>query len=146
LPSRSGLERVMDRISKERRSWNMSRIRACDTEPELVVRSLAHRLGLRFRLHRRNLPGKPDLVFPKFKTVVFVHGCFWHRHRHCCLAYSPKTNSAFWNAKFAQNKARDRRVRKELKLLGWRVLSVWECQTRHPLRLRSTLRKMFSVK
>jgi len=107
----------------------MSAIRAKDTTPELVVRSVAHGLGLRFRLHLSNLPERPDLVFPKWKTVVLVHGCFWHRHG-CRFTTTPKTRIEFWNAKFAANQQRDRRVRDELEGRGCRVLEIWECETR----------------
>ncbi|MBU1162905.1 MAG: DNA mismatch endonuclease Vsr, partial [Proteobacteria bacterium] len=86
----------MDIISKEKRSWNMSRIRGKDTKPEIIVRSMLHRMGYRFRLHRKDLPGKPDIVLPKYKTVIFVHGCFWHRHKGCKYAYTPKSRVKFW--------------------------------------------------
>jgi DNA mismatch endonuclease (patch repair protein) len=118
----------MDRISRERRSWNMSRIRGRDTKPEVTVRSVLHGLGWRFRLHRKDLPGRPDIVLVRHRTVVFVHGCFWHRHARCRFAYSPKSNRAFWNKKFGGNVARDRRDRGRLRRLGWRVIVVWECQ------------------
>jgi DNA mismatch endonuclease (patch repair protein) len=120
----------MDRISVERRSWNMSRISAKNTKPEMAVRSLLHRLGFRFRLHVRGLPGCPDIVLPRLKSVVFVHGCFWHRHDKCLLAYSPKTRRAFWKKKFDDNVLRDRQHLRDLKELGWRVLVIWECQIR----------------
>jgi len=120
---------MTDLISPERRSWNMSRIRSRDTKPELVVRSVLHRLGYRFRLHDARLPGKPDIVLPKHETVLFVHGCFWHRHRGCPFCYTPKSNRAFWNAKFKQNVVRDSKNKRKLKRLGWRILVIWECQT-----------------
>lgn len=120
----------MDRISVERRSWNMSRIKAKNTKPEITVRSLLHRMGFRFRLHVRRLPGCPDIVLPRLKSVVFVHGCFWHRHRKCSFAYSPKTRKAFWKSKFEDNVRRDRRHLHDLAELGWRVLVIWECQIR----------------
>jgi DNA mismatch endonuclease (patch repair protein) len=91
---------MTDRLSREHRSWNMSRIRGKDTAPELLVRSTLHRTGYRFRLHSQTLPGRPDLMLPKYRTVVFVHGCFWHRHKCCKFAYTPKSRTAFWNAKF----------------------------------------------
>lgn len=118
----------MDRISKEHRSWNMSRIRGKDTTPELTVRSLLHRLGYRFRLHRKHLPGHPDIVLPKYQAVVFVHGCYWHRHKRCRLAYTPKTHANFWQRKFQENVERDKNAVKTLRQAGWRVLIVWECQ------------------
>ena len=118
----------MDIISPERRSLVMSRIRGKDTKPERTVRSLVHALGFRFRLHRRDLPGAPDLVFPRLRKVIFVHGCFWHRHHKCRLAYRPKTNAGFWDAKFEANVARDARALQALMTLGWEVEVVWECE------------------
>lgn len=129
----------MDIVDTKRRSYMMSRIRARDTTPELVVRRIAHSLGLRFRLHRKDLPGRPDLVFPKYRLVVFVHGCFWHRHQNCKLAYVPKSRVTFWTEKFAENVARDSRQQVALKALGWRVLIIWECETRDEEVVRSKL-------
>lgn len=106
----------------------MSGIRGKDTQPELAVRSYLHRKGLRFRLHAK-LPGKPDLVLPKYRTVVFVHGCFWHRHKGCRLTTTPKTRPEFWQEKFAANIKRDAQVTERLEASGWRVLVVWACQT-----------------
>lgn len=119
----------MDSLSREHRSWNMSRIRGKDTRPELRVRSALHRLGYRFRLNRRDLPGKPDIVLPRYQTVIFVHGCFWHRHPGCRFAYTPKSRVEFWQAKFQRNVERHREVEEELTTLGWRVLVIWECET-----------------
>jgi DNA mismatch endonuclease (patch repair protein) len=119
----------MDILSKEKRSWNMSRIRGKDTRPELVVRSLLHRMGYRYRLHQKNLPGKPDIVLKKYRTVIFVHGCFWHRHKGCRFAYDPKSRQEFWQNKFKENKARDRKNRLELEKFGWKVQVIWECET-----------------
>lgn len=119
----------MDGLTPEKRSWNMSRIRGVDTKPELLVRSLLHRMGYRFRLHRRDLPGRPDIVLPKYRAVVFVHGCFWHRHRGCRYAYVPKSRKDFWKRKFARNVERDREVRHLLRKAGWKILVVWECET-----------------
>ena len=107
----------------------MSRIRSRDTGPERTVRSVLHRMGYRFSLQRRDLPGNPDIVLPKYRTVVFVHGCYWHRHPGCKMAYTPKSRQTFWMKKFAKNVARDRKVKRELRALGWRVVVVWECQT-----------------
>jgi DNA mismatch endonuclease (patch repair protein) len=123
---------VTDRLSRERRSWNMSRIRGKNTVPEKQVRSSLHRAGYRFRLHPKQLPGRPDVVLPKYRTVVFVHGCFWHRHKGCRYAYTPKSRVAFWNAKFESNVERDRRNSRELRRLGWKVVTVWECEAGHP--------------
>lgn len=118
----------MDHLTPEKRSWNMSRIRGKDTKPEVIVRSLLHRAGYRFRKNVRTLPGKPDIVLPKYKTVIFVHGCFWHRHKDCKQATTPKSNKAFWNKKFERNVSNDRKHARELKKLGWRVLTVWTCE------------------
>jgi DNA mismatch endonuclease (patch repair protein) len=107
----------------------MGRVRQKDTKPEMVVRSLTHQLGYRFRLHRRDLPGRPDLVFPKLRKVIFVHGCFWHRHG-CSKATTPKSNSDYWQPKFAENVERDKRAIAELLRLGWEPMVVWECETR----------------
>ena len=121
---------MVDIVSKEKRSWNMSRIAGRETGPELVVRRTAHRMGFRFRLYRKNLPGTPDLVFPKHRLAVFVHGCYWHRHDGCRLAYSPKSRVEFWTKKFKQNVERDSRNQSLLRELGWRILVIWECETR----------------
>jgi len=121
-----------DRISKQRRSWNMSRIRGGDTRPERIVRSMLHRAGFRFRLHSKRLPGRPDIVLPKYRTVIFVHGCFWHRHKGCRLTYTPKSNRSFWQRKFRTNIARDRKSSAALKKLGWHVLVVWQCDVENP--------------
>lgn len=118
----------MDTLSKAERSERMSRIRARDTKPELRVRRLLHGLGYRFRLHRRTLPGTPDLVFPSRKKAIFVHGCFWHRHEGCRLARLPKTRQDFWLPKLEGNRARDLRDQAALRDLGWEVLVVWECE------------------
>lgn len=134
----------MDRLSKELRSWNMSRIRCRDTRPERVVRSLLHGMGFRFRLCRADLPGKPDITLPKWRAVVLVHGCFWHRHRGCRFAYTPKSRIRFWNRKFQQNVVRDRLALRRLRLLGWRVLVVWECQTRFPDGLARRLQRQIT--
>jgi len=118
----------MDRITPEHRSWNMSRIRGRDTAPEKRVRSLLHRHGFRFSLRRKDLPGKPDIVLPARHAVVFVHGCFWHQHEGCRNASMPSTRRPFWEAKLKGNVARDRRIGEELRSLGWRVMTVWECE------------------
>lgn len=118
----------MDIISKDKRSWNMSRIRSKDTKPEMIIRSLLHRMGYRFRLHRKDLPGNPDIVLPKYKTVIFVHGCFWHRHKNCKYAYKPKTRVNFWEDKLSGNADRDKIKQSTLKTLGWNVIVIWECE------------------
>jgi DNA mismatch endonuclease, patch repair protein len=121
----------MDRLTPEKRSWNMSRIRSKNTKPEKAVRSLLHKSGYRFRIHRKDLPGNPDIVLPKFKTVVFVHGCFWHRHENCKYAYTPKSRQEFWKKKFEVNIKRDLKNRNELECLGWKVVIIWECELKN---------------
>lgn len=121
---------MTDIVNSKRRSAMMACIGGRDTAPELAVRRIAYRMGLRFRLHRKDLPGRPDLVFPKHRLVVFVHGCFWHRHQECKYAYTPKSRIEFWARKFASNIARDGRQEAALKALGWRVLVIWECETK----------------
>lgn len=119
---------MVDIVNRETRSRMMSGIRGKNTAPELLVRKYLHGRGLRFRLHAKNLPGKPDLVFPKYKAVVFVHGCFWHQHPRCKLATMPASNVEFWKQKLGANRERDQRNKRMLKALGWSVLTVWECQ------------------
>ncbi|MFM7313723.1 MAG: very short patch repair endonuclease [Cyanobium sp.] len=126
----------------EQRSRNMAAIRGKGTTPELKVRSLLHHLGYRFRLHRRDLPGTPDVVMPKHRTVIFVHGCFWHRHPGCRYATTPKNRSEFWALKFKVNSERDQRQQEQLKVLGWRVEIVWECELRDMVTLTDKLRKI----
>src|SRR5579864_5137016 len=118
----------MDRISRQRRSWNMGRIRGSDTHPELLVRSMLHNLGLRFRVNVQRLPGKPDIVLKRWGTIIFVHGCFWHQHRACKFAYKPKSRRAFWKRKFLQNVLRDKDISARLRGLGWRIAVIWECE------------------
>ena len=122
----------MDSLTREKRSWNMSRIRSKDTRPEKMVRSLLHRAGYRFRLHRKDLPGTPDIVLLKYHTVLFVHGCFWHRHPGCPYAYTPKSRLDFWQQKFDENVARDQRNQDQLKEAGWNVIIIWECELKNP--------------
>ena len=130
-----------DVFSKEKRSWIMSRISGSNTKPEIIVRKIIHAMGFRYRLHVRNLPGTPDIVLPRHKKVVFVHGCFWHGHKGCKRSQRPSANSEFWNRKIEQNMARDKKVIKGLQKLGWRPLIIWECKTRNPLSLRKILAK-----
>lgn len=134
---------MVDHISPERRSWLMSRVKGKHTSPEVRVRSVAHKLGYRFRLHRNDLPGKPDLVFPKHRVALFVHGCFWHRHPGCQKASVPKTHSEYWTAKFHANIMRDERVKKELEGGGWGVALIWECETKSDKALRRKLNDIF---
>ena len=117
----------------------MSRIQGRGTKPELIVRRIAHNLGFRFRLHRKDLPGSPDIVFPRHRTIIFVHGCFWHRHKGCRYAYRPKSRIQFWTKKFEENVARDARNEIALRDLGWRVLVIWECETRDQGLVRARL-------
>jgi DNA mismatch endonuclease (patch repair protein) len=131
----------MDKIAPERRSANMAKVRGKDTGPEMRVRRLAHRMGLRFRLHRKDLPGRPDLVFPGRGLVVFVHGCFWHRHEGCRRATTPSTRQEFWQAKFDANVQRDKRQIRDLEALGWRVLVIWECELKDEATIESELRR-----
>lgn len=118
----------MDRISPEERSRIMSHIRSKDTKPEKRLRSLLHRLGFRFRLHRKDLPGTPDIVLPKYRTVIFVHGCFWHQHPGCKKATLPRSNVEFWKNKLEKNIERDKEVEKKLIETGWNVIVIWECE------------------
>ena len=128
----------MDRLTPERRSWLMSRIGSKNTEPEVAFRSLIHRLGYRFRLHRRDLPGTPDLVLPGRRTVVFVHGCFWHGHA-CKREKMPKSRMDYWGPKIEANRQRDRKKARALRALGWRVITVWECELRNPDKLSTRI-------
>ncbi len=130
---------VCDPAVSPERSRLMARVRGRDTKPEMIVRSLVHGLGYRFRLHRRDLPGSPDLVFPSKRKVVFVHGCFWHRHVGCKKATRPKTRVAFWNEKFDANVERDKRAVIALEEAGWNVKVVWECQTKDTGKLAQSL-------
>lgn len=133
---------MVDVVDKATRSRMMSGIQGKNTKPELLVRKYLHGRGLRFRLHARELPGKPDLVFPKYKAVVFVHGCFWHSHPRCRFAVVPASNVEFWKQKLDGNRMRDQRDETRLKALGWRVLTVWECQLeeRHLARLAEKIK------
>jgi len=119
---------MADFLTPSERSERMSRIRGKDSQPELALRQVLHRLGLRYRLHDNRLPGKPDLVFPRHKAVVFVHGCFWHRHDGCKIATTPKSNTPFWVEKFGKNTARDKRNIEALQASGWSVYVAWECE------------------
>lgn len=117
----------MDTLSEQQRSVRMARIRGQDTAPELIVRRYLHREGFRYRLHPRDLPGRPDIVLPRFRTVVFVQGCFWHGH-DCSIGHVPKSRSEFWRAKFEANRARDRRNNVLLAEMGWHIIELWECE------------------
>lgn len=119
---------MVDTLTREQRSWNMSRIKGRNTGPELRLRSLLHRAGFRFRLHAKDLPGRPDIVLPRYRTAIFVHGCFWHRHSNCRYATTPSTNKEFWVEKFSGNVNRDARNRARLEEKGWAVITIWECE------------------
>jgi DNA mismatch endonuclease (patch repair protein) len=121
----------MDIWSKEKRSECMSKIRSKDTKPELALRKALFARGFRYRVYDKHLPGKPDIVLHKYKTVIFLHGCFWHRHDGCKYAYTPKTNTEFWVNKITSNRDRDKINMQKLTDLGWNVLTVWECEIRH---------------
>ena len=118
----------MDNLTPERRSANMSKIRAKNTSPEMAVRRLVHGMGFRYRLHVAALPGKPDLVFPRLRKIIQVHGCFWHRHRGCIDSHIPKTRVEYWKPKLARNQKRDRANEKALRRQGWEVLIIWQCE------------------
>jgi DNA mismatch endonuclease (patch repair protein) len=134
---------MVDTLSKEERSRRMSRIRNKHTKPEIIVRRLVHRMGYRFRLHRRDLPGQPDLVFPRRRKVIFVHGCYWHRHPDpaCRLARLPKSNLEFWIPKLEGNRERDLRNQEALMSSGWSVLVIWECELKDITSLERKIRE-----
>ena len=134
----------MDRFTLEKRSWNMSHIKSKDTTPERIVRSFLHRNGFRFRLHVKDLPGKPDIVLPKYKTAIEVRGCYWHRHEGCKNATTPSTNAEFWQKKFAENVARDQSTEQKLKGLGWNVIVVWQCEVEKNLFQANLTNKIIS--
>lgn len=126
----------MDNLSKDERSERMSRIRSRDTGPEMIVRRLVHGMGFRYRLHVRGLPGVPDMVFPRLRKIIFVHGCFWHQHPGC--GRQPKSRLDFWTKKLSQNRRRDLRNQQILRSMGWQILIVWECQLKRAV-LRARL-------
>jgi DNA mismatch endonuclease (patch repair protein) len=135
----------MDSLSPEHRSAVMRAVRRTDTSPEMAVRRLVHAMGGRYLLHDKRLPGTPDLVFPRRRIVVFVHGCFWHRHQDCRLATMPKSNIKFWSEKFRKNVERDKMRRIELEAQGWRVIVVWQCEISHIESLRTRLASELSL-
>jgi DNA mismatch endonuclease (patch repair protein) len=135
---------VADRFTPEERSRIMSRVKSRDTKPEKLVRKLLHALGYRFRLHRRDLPGKPDITLPKHKKVIFVHGCFWHGHDGCQRAARPTSNIEFWNKKIDSNLRRDITAQKELDALGWSYFILWQCQTRDLTTLTNKLEQFLN--
>lgn len=131
----------MDVLTREQRSYCMSRIRAKNTKPEVIVRQVSHRLGYRFRLHRSDLAGKPDLAFISRRKVIFVHGCFWHQHKGCKLASTPKSSADYWLPKLERNVARDNDSTRQLANLGWESLVIWECETKDTDALASRLER-----
>jgi DNA mismatch endonuclease (patch repair protein) len=135
---------MTDLFSREKRSWIMSRVKGRDTKPEILVRSLVHRMGYRFRVHGLDLPGNPDIVLPRHSKIIFVHGCFWHGHKRCSRSLRPTTNESFWNKKLDGNIQRDKRFHKALRQLGWKVLVVWECETRKPEKVLKKLERFLN--
>lgn len=135
----------MDTLEPEQRSARMALVRSKDTKPEMIVRKLVHALGYRYRLHRRDLPGTPDLVFPGRTKVIFVHGCFWHRHKDCERARLPKSRGEFWLPKLQANATRDARNARRLRTLGWGVMTIWECQLSDIERLTSRIRRFLNA-
>ena len=133
---------VTDTLTTAERSRLMAKIRGKNTRPEIAVRSLLHRAGYRFRIHVSSLPGKPDIVLPKYRTVVFVHGCFWHRHKGCKATTTPKSHRGFWSDKFARNVANDKKHLGQLRRLGWRTVVVWECQLKRPEAVLARIEKV----
>jgi DNA mismatch endonuclease (patch repair protein) len=136
------LANVSDIFTKAKRSWIMSRVRSTNTGPERIVRSFLHRRGFRFSINKRGLPGTPDIVLTRYRTVVFVHACFFHGHAGCKRATVPTTHRVFWTRKIRRNKARDANAARALRRLGWRVVVVWECQARRPASLERRLGRL----
>lgn len=134
---------MADIYDRKKRSEIMARVRATGTKPEKIVRQVAFSLGLRYRLHRDEFPGRPDLVFPRHRKVIFVHGCFWHGHIHCRKARRPEANRVFWDQKLSRNIERDQQNTDALKAAGWGVLAIWECQARNRNQVAEMLREFF---
>ncbi|WP_309761248.1 very short patch repair endonuclease [Agrobacterium pusense] len=137
---------MTDNLTPTNRSLMMAKVRDRNTQPEIKVRRIAHALGLRFRLHRKELAGSPDLVFPKYRVAIFVHGCFWHQHPGCSRATMPKSRTDFWSQKLARNVERDRRAISDLESRGWQVEVIWECETKKSNLLEERIRRIFSLK
>lgn len=131
----------MDKLSPAHRSRVMASVRGKDTTPELRARKMLHALGFRYRLHRKDLPGKPDIVLPKYRVCIFVHGCFWHQHPGCKRSSRPSSNEEFWSGKLDKNIERDEENRQALQKLGWKVAVIWECETKDPERLEIIVRE-----
>lgn len=133
---------MADVFTDEKRREIMSRIHSKDTKPELLIRSELHKLGFRFRLHNKNLPGSPDIVLNKFRTVIFINGCFWHGHKNCKYSSLPKTNSQFWKEKILKNIERDKIAKKQLRSQGWHIITVWTCQLRNSIKVNTAINKI----
>lgn len=136
----------MDVYSKQTRSWVMRAVKSKDTKPEMIVRRYLHRSGYRYRLHKKELPGTPDIVFPRLKKVIFIHGCFWHQHPGCKHADRPSSNTEYWRAKLDRNVERDAALIRALQQLGWECCIIWECQTRNPELLRQIIQAYLPIK
>lgn len=136
----------MDTLTPDERSARMALVRGSDTKPEITVRKMLFSMGYRYRLHDKMLPGKPDIVLPSRRKIIFVHGCFWHRHDNCALARMPKSRQAFWKAKLEGNRLRDGRVKAALRRQGWSVATVWECQLNNVTRLEKRLRRFIETR
>lgn len=134
----------MDRVSEEKRSYIMSRVRGKDTQPEIIVRKMLHKKGVRYRLYRSDLPGKPDIVIPKRKLIVFIHGCFWHGHEGCRKGSLPKSKVEYWRKKIEANKERDKNTIAQLNELGWETAVIWQCETRDGIMLSQRLDRLLS--
>ncbi len=132
---------MTDVFSKNKRSWIMSRVKGKDTKPEILVRSFLFKMGFRFRLHRNDLPGTPDIILPRHRKIIFVHGCFWHGHKNCTRSKRPAANKNFWKEKLNSNIERDQKNYKDLKNLGWEVLVIWECETKNSEKLLEKLER-----
>lgn len=132
----------MDTVSTDKRRTIMQGIRSTNSKPERLVRSLLHARGFRFRIHKKGLPGTPDIVLPKYRTVILVHGCFWHRHQGCKYSSTPKSNTDFWTAKFERNVRRDQENLKELEAAGYKVMVLWECELKSPIKVEDTLQEL----
>ncbi len=145
LASRISIKDEMDTIDELRRSENMRRIRSKNTSPELLVRRLIHKMGFRFRLHRKDLPGRPDIVFPTRRKVIFVHGCFWHQHKSCRAGRPPRSREGYWLPKLQRNQDRDEGAVQALKAMAWKSLIVWECEVDDQIRLSKKLRRFIAT-
>lgn len=136
---------MTDKLTPERRSANMSRIRSRNTSPEIIVRRLVHGMGYRFRLHVASLPGKPDIVLPRLKSIIEVHGCFWHQHSGCIDSHIPKSHLKYWGPKLERNQLRDKANGRRLRKLGWKVWVVWECETKDPAKLSRRIARFLAA-